>query len=85
MFFLHANATVNFLADMSRTYSDINLMLSWLNLVLELFREMVVVILAEETLLLTKVELENVREVKTQSSAHKQKRQSYFFRLLKGC
>lgn len=70
---------------MSRTYSDINLMLSWLNLVLDLFRERVVVILAEETLLLTKAEFENMRVVKTWSSAHKQKRQSYFFRLHKEC
>lgn len=66
---------------MSRTYSDINLKLSWLNLVLDLFRERVVVILAEET----KAEFENMRVVKTWSSAHKQKRQSYFFRLHKEC
>lgn len=48
---------------MPRTYSDINLMLSWLNLVLGLFREMLVVILAKEMLLVTKAEFQNMREV----------------------
>lgn len=56
---------------MSRIYSDINLVLRLV------FREM-------EASLPTKAEFENMRKVKTWSSAHRQKRQSYLFRLLKG-
>lgn len=59
---------------MSKIYSDINLVL---RLVFDLFREM-------EASLPTKAESENMRKVKTWSSAHRQKRQSYLFRLLKG-
>jgi len=70
---------------MSRTCSVVNVLLSWLNLALDLFGEMVVAILAEESLLLTKMEFGNVRKVETWSSADKQKRHSYVFRLLKGC